>query len=125
MGGVRTRTIKRAAKAIIEKHYPKLTTDFETNKKLIDTVAQIPTKRLRNKIAGYTTHLMVRLRQGPVRGISFKLQEEERERLDNYVPEISKIHVGDDVTINVNQTTMNMLEALEYQVPGVRVSGRK
>eukprot|EP00792_Barthelona_sp_PAP020_P005364 TRINITY_DN2618_c0_g1_i1.p1 TRINITY_DN2618_c0_g1~~TRINITY_DN2618_c0_g1_i1.p1 ORF type:complete len:126 (+),score=29.08 TRINITY_DN2618_c0_g1_i1:48-425(+) len=125
MGGVRTRTIKRAAKAIIEKHYPKLTTDFETNKKLIDTVAQIPTKRLRNKIAGYTTHLMVRLRQGPVRGISFKLQEEERERLDNYVPEISKIHVGDDVTINVNQTTMNMLEALEYEVPGVRVSGRK
>ena len=39
-------------------------------------VAIVPSKRLRNKIAGYTTHLMKRIQQGPVRGISLKLQEE-------------------------------------------------
>ena len=74
MGGVRTKTVKRAARNIIEKYYPLLTLDFHTNKRVVDEVAVIETKRLRNKIAGYLSHLMKRIEKGPVRGISFKLQ---------------------------------------------------
>jgi small subunit ribosomal protein S17e len=41
-------------------------------------VGQVPTKKLRNKIAGFATHLMKRIQKGPVKGISLKVQEEER-----------------------------------------------
>jgi small subunit ribosomal protein S17e len=54
MGRVRTKTVKRSAKVIIERYYPKLTLDFEVNKKLCDEVAIIASKRLRNKVI--TTH---------------------------------------------------------------------
>merc|ERR1712244_188828 len=75
--GVRTKTVKKAAKVIIEKYYTKLTLDFDINKKIIEEIALIPSKPLRNKIAGYVTHLMKRLQKSTVRGISIKLQEDE------------------------------------------------
>ena len=58
MGRVRTKTVKKAARVIIEKYYTKLTLDFDTNKRIIEEVALIPTKSLRNKIAGFITHLV-------------------------------------------------------------------
>ena len=51
-----------------------------------NAVAEVPSKRMRNKIAGFVTHLMKRIQKGPVRGISLKLQEEERERRLDFVP---------------------------------------
>merc|ERR1712178_86539 len=102
MGRVRTKTIKKASRLIIEKYYPRLTLDFQTNKRLTEEVAVVPSKKVRNKIAGYVTHLMKRIEKGPVRGISFKLQEEERERKDNYVPDVSAV---DTANVEVDHDT--------------------
>lgn len=99
---------------MIERYYPKLTLDFETNKRLCDEIAIIASKRLRNKIAGYTTHLMKRIQRGPVRGISFKLQEEERERKDQYVPEVSALDVSQTESgqLDVDADTKDLLKSM-------------
>ncbi|KAL4071855.1 40S ribosomal protein S17 [Scleroderma yunnanense] len=116
MGRVRTKTTKRASRVLIEKYYPRLTLDFHTNKRIIDEVASVPSKRLRNKIAGFTTHLMKRIQRGPVRGISFKLQEEERERKDNYVPEVSALDTS-STGLEVDDFTAEMLKSLNFDIP--------
>ncbi|KAJ7281905.1 40S ribosomal protein S17 [Mycena rebaudengoi] len=114
MGRVRTKTTKRASRVLIEKYYPRLTLDFHTNKRIIDEVAVVPSKRLRNKISGFTTHLMKRISKGPVRGISFKLQEEERERKDNYVPEVSALDTTASGGLQIDPDTKALLTALNF-----------
>ncbi|KAJ1657986.1 40S ribosomal protein S17.e.B [Dispira simplex] len=119
MGRVRTKTVKKASRVLIEKYYPRLTLDFQTNKRICDEVAIIPSKRLRNKIAGFTTHLMKRIQRGPVRGISFKLQEEERERKDNYVPDVSALNTS---SVEIDSDTKELLKSLNFDsLPGVTV----
>merc|ERR1711964_246178 len=73
--------------------------------------------RVRTKIAGYTTHLMRRIQRGPVRGISFKLQEEERERKDQYVPEISALDFSQNENggqLEVDSETKDLLKSLGF-----------
>ncbi|WOO77346.1 40S ribosomal protein S17 [Vanrija pseudolonga] len=121
MGRVRTKTVKRASRVLIEKYYPRLTLDFHTNKRLLDEVAQVPSKRLRNKISGFTTHLMKRIQKGPVRGISFRLQEEERERKDQYVPEVSALAVSPESPLEVDNETKDLLRSLGLDALPVNV----
>lgn len=117
MGRVRTKTVKKSSRQVIERYYSRMTLDFHTNKKILEEVALIPTKRLRNKIAGFSTHLMKRIQKGPVRGISLKLQEEERERRMDFVPDESAIKTDE---IKVDKETLDMLSALGMSdLPGL------
>lgn len=60
---------------------------------------------------------MTRIRKGPVRGISLKLQEEERERRMDFVPEVSAI---DTEVIEVDNETREMLKELDLaKLPGL------
>merc|ERR1712048_982788 len=96
---------------IVEKYYDRLCLDFQVNKRVCDDVATIPSKRLRNQIAGYVTRLMKRVERAPkgVKGISLKLQEEQREKRLDFVPEHSALDTG---TFKVDIHTRNMLKAM-------------
>ena len=59
MGKVRTETVKRAARELVERFPERFGNDFESNKAAVNEVLNAPSKRLRNRIAGYVTRLKV------------------------------------------------------------------
>lgn len=113
-------SLPAASRVIIEKYYNRLTLDFDTNKRIAEEVAIIQSKRLRNKIAGFTTHLMKRIQRGPVRGISLKLQEEERERRMDFIPDESALNTA---AIEVDADTADMLKEIGLgSLPGISIA---
>jgi len=60
MGTVKPTYIKSLAKQLLE-DVPNFTDDFDLNKKIVEENTNIKSKGIRNRIAGYITHKMVRL----------------------------------------------------------------
>ena len=58
MGKVRTVLIKNISKELISKYPDVFTTEFETNKELLDKYLEIDSKHLRNRISGYIVNLL-------------------------------------------------------------------
>ncbi|MBS3152890.1 30S ribosomal protein S17e [Candidatus Woesearchaeota archaeon] len=58
MGRIRTTLVKRTGENLVKKFPDRFQPNFEHNKKNLDEVADIYSKKLRNLIAGYITHLL-------------------------------------------------------------------
>jgi small subunit ribosomal protein S17e len=58
MGRVRTSLVKRTARKLLEMYPDLFTRDFEHNKRVVSGLIEYRSKKLRNQIAGYITHLI-------------------------------------------------------------------
>ncbi|MCE4620860.1 MAG: 30S ribosomal protein S17e [Desulfurococcales archaeon] len=58
MGKVRTTLVKRTARKLLEMYPDLFTRDFEHNKRVVSQLIEYRSKKLRNQIAGYITHLI-------------------------------------------------------------------
>lgn len=57
MGRIKTQLIKRVTNDIIGKHGDELSRDFAKNKEVLANVMNIPSKKIRNAVAGYAARL--------------------------------------------------------------------
>lgn len=58
LGKVRPEHVKKIARELLGLYPDKFSTDFQSNKKVIESLAQISSTKLRNRIAGYITRLL-------------------------------------------------------------------
>ena len=57
MGRIKTTLIKRVTKELIEKHGSEFSGDFDENKVALGKLANIPSRKIRNSVAGYAVRL--------------------------------------------------------------------
>jgi len=57
MGRIKTKLIKRITLKLFAKHRDEFKPDFKENKEKVSQYADIPSKKIRNIIAGYVTRL--------------------------------------------------------------------
>lgn len=57
MGKVKQTNIKRFGKIVYEKYFDQISEDFDETKKVLNNIADIKSKKLRNVVAGYVSKL--------------------------------------------------------------------
>ena len=57
MGRIKTTLVKRTGKRLIEENFDKFSKDFGHNKKKVREFVDIPSKKIRNVVAGYLVRL--------------------------------------------------------------------
>ena len=57
MGKVRTEQVKRLSRELLKKYPSKFSADFEKNKQFVNEYTNISSRKLRNRVAGYTARL--------------------------------------------------------------------
>lgn len=57
MGRIKTSFVKHVGQQLFEKHADKFSTDFSSNKEILNQLVDIKSRKLRNVIAGYITSL--------------------------------------------------------------------
>ena len=62
MGNIRQTNIKRITFRLLENYTDVFTKDFETNKILVTKYATIESKVIRNRVAGYITRKVARMK---------------------------------------------------------------
>jgi small subunit ribosomal protein S17e len=58
MGKVRSALVKRTARKLLESYPDVFTGDFEHNKRVVAQLVEFRSKKLRNQVAGYITHVV-------------------------------------------------------------------
>jgi small subunit ribosomal protein S17e len=84
--------IKRLSYEVLNEHKPKFGVDFADNKKVLDQIAIIRSKGLKNEIAGYITKFIKK----EIREENTKQSQIESSKLENYTLK-EKISEDDDV----------------------------
>jgi small subunit ribosomal protein S17e len=60
MGRIKTQMIKRLTLQLVKQHKQLFSTDYASNKQLVQRLLTEPSKKIRNTVAGYVTRLMQR-----------------------------------------------------------------
>jgi small subunit ribosomal protein S17e len=63
MGRIKSIAIKNLARDMLEEHGDRFSSDFEKNKKIINEIKSIDSKKVRNVLAGYITKEMEKLQK--------------------------------------------------------------
>jgi small subunit ribosomal protein S17e len=64
MGRIKTIPIKTLGNRLMEENADKFTTDFDKNKKILDGLKDVKSKKVRNILAGYITKEMKKNAKG-------------------------------------------------------------